>query len=285
VQTIKIASPINSLLNLSSGSISNTVEKIAIFRVRKTTFASGGYEVDMRRTQSRRKPQEVEERRGRDLQREFERKTALARKEVRQKVKNWGCDRLITLTRISASDEPYWNISHWQDAVARFLATLRRSGYRFQYVAVPQRHQSGHWHVHIAINASVKHSDAYEAWSREAGRRSTVNIRRHIRNDRLTRVAKIGSYITKTIAADWGAFKPQSKHYWSSLISRPKRTCWYIKAPSFNAALSILAGQLGLDPAKILEHEASRVIYPNDAGIFLNFLPILDPTRKRRRAS
>lgn len=264
-------------LYLLSGNISNIEDDSEIYRVKKTSFKNGGYEVDMRAVKRKKTAPEDDKTSAREKEREFNRKIGAARRDVRHRVKAFGCDRLVTLTRSPA--EGTWSIDDWKRAVSRFIATLRRRGCQLQYVAVPQRHKSGQWHVHIAVNASIPVDVARSAWTAEAGSRSRVVITRHIRDDRLTRVAKIGSYITKTLDLDWLCFPTKAKRFWSSLGGETKQSCWYIRAASFRDALEKLAQQLNLDVARILDCEECRVIYPDDRGIFLNYLPALERRR------
>ena len=273
----------NPDLYLLSGNISNTEDDSEIYRVKKTSFKNGGYEVDMRVVRKKKRDPEDEKASLRERERDFARKVGAARRDVRHRVKAFGCDRLMTLTRSPA--EGQWDIDNWKQAVARFIATLRRKGLRFQYVAVPQRHKSGHWHVHIAVNATIGIDTARATWSAEAGSKSYVDITRHMRDDRLTRVAKIGSYITKSLDLDWRHLPAKAKRFWSSLGSETKKTSWYIKAASFKDALEKLAHQLRLDVQKIIACQECRIIYPNGDGIFLNYLPVLERMTPPKRSS
>lgn len=274
MQTAAPVSPVQSDLYLLSGNISNAEGVFEIYRVKKTTFPRGGYEVDMRVINKKKNDSEQEVSNAREKERDFNRKVGAARRDVRHRVKVFGCDRLITLTRSPADGT--WTINDWKTAVSRFVATLRRRGFQFQYVAVPQRHKSGQWHVHVAVNATIAIDAARTAWTAEAGSRSHIVITRHVRDDRLTRVSKIGSYITKTLDIDWLLFPAKAKRFWSSLGGETKQSSWYIKAVSFNDALGKLAQQLRLDVRKILACEECRVIYPDGRGLFLNYLPVLD---------
>lgn len=274
MQTSSSVNPDQNAFYLLSGNISNAESALEMYRVKKTTFPRGGYEVDMRVIKKKKGDSQQEKSDAREKERDFNRKVGAARRDVRHRVKVFSCDRLITLTRSPA--EGAWDINDWKRAVSRFIATLRRRNFEFQYVAVPQRHKSGHWHVHIAVNTTIAIDAARSAWTAEAGSRSQVVITRHLRDDRLTRVAKIGSYLTKTLDLDWAFFPAKAKRFWSSLGGETKQSSWYIKATSFNDALKTLAQQLSLDVNKILECQECRVIYPDGHGLFLNYLPILD---------
>lgn len=260
VQTAHADIPGTPDVYLLSGNISNAQDALEVYRVKKTSFQSGGYEVDMRAVKRKKADPEDDKANAREKERDFNRKIGAARRDVRHRVKAFGCERLVTLTRSPA--EGAWSIDDWKRAVSRFIATLRRRGCQLQYVAVPQRHKSGQWHVHIAVNASIPVDVARSAWTAEAGSRSRVVITRHIRDDRLTRVAKIGSYITKTLDVDWLYFPTKAKRFWSSLGGETKQSSWYIRATSFKDALEKLAQQLRLDVGRILECEECRVMLP-----------------------
>lgn len=266
--------PVN--LNLLFGDISKIPDNKEIFLVQITEFSRGGFEASLRKVTPHQGKDKSSERKARDMQREIERQIHSTCREIRHKVKELGCDRILTLTRSRGDAHSNGDIHFWQAAVQRFIASLRRIGYFFQYVAVPQRHRSGEWHCHIAINNRINIEDARCQWRSIAGARSNVHMSWHVRDSRLVRVAKIGCYISKTLSDDWSHFSSNARRFWASLGSTPRRRVWIIKARDLNEAFCILASQLRLDIQKILSRPECYVRHSDGDGIFLNYLPGLD---------
>lgn len=266
-------------VHLLFGDNSNELEITENFLVRLTEFSNGGFEATVRRVGIGSKGQE-RERDQRDIIRDRLRQIAQTRQAIRHKVKENGCDRMLTLTRAPTNCTYKDSLGWWQSSVEKFIAALRRIGYSFQYVAVPQRHKSGHWHCHIALNASIRSDDARRAWSAIAGPRSNARLSWHIKDDILTRVATIAGYITKEIALDWDEFAKNARHFWSSQGSAPRQKTWIIRAREILHALRILAAQLRLDYDAIISNPACHVFHTDGDGVFLNFLPGLEQSRE-----
>lgn len=267
--------PLASNVHLLFGDNSNEPEIPENFIVRMTEFSPGGFEVSLRRLGVRSKGHKTA-RDKHDLIRDRLRQIAQTREAIRHKVKENGCDRMLTLTRAPINCSYRDSLGWWQQAVEQFIAALRRIGYRFQYVAVPQRHKSGAWHCHIALNTSIRVDDARRAWAIIAGPQSNAHLSWHIKDDIHTRVATIGGYIAKTISQDWDEFAKHARHYWSSQGSAPRQKTWLIRAREILHALRILAIQLRLDYEAIISNPACHVFHADGNGLFLNFLPGLE---------
>lgn len=276
-------------LNLLCSDISNTVENESYkaYRMRQKSFENGGreggFEIHMKclekKTSIKRRISDARND-SRTKQRDLDRKIAVARRDVRLRVKAFSCDLLLTFTRSSRGGS--WQLSDWQRAFRRLVAKLRRSGMDFKYIAVPQRHKSGEWHVHMAINKAVDIHYVLEEWKKLAGENSAVNItgRRH-GETKLVRVAKMASYITKTLSDDWHCFPAKAKHFWGSVGAVVEQKSWIIEAESLDGAIATLASQLGIDFEKLMSNPSCRVFFRDGSGIFLNYLPFLDSRRRK----
>lgn len=256
-------------------------------------FDSGGYEVttswidlerlgrymdcawidaDKVRVTAKREPREQNEN---DMARSMQR----AKKNVRLKVKNMDCDRLLTLTKRESNPLHFWHFDEWAAAWKRFNRLLSKAGVRLNYVAVLEMHEKGNFHLHAAIRGKVNVKTLRRCWliccggkgdERGAASLGNVdvsykpNITGHRRRSGIARY--ISKYITKQ--ADRVCFN--RKRYWSTKTALPPVERYVLSADSVRGALVELSQLLGLDVSKLLDKK-HVFIFPNESGAWFSY--------------
>lgn len=149
------------------------------------------------------------------------------RRMVAAIAKQLGVDRLLTFTvryaRPSTYDE---TVKLWK----HFSAAMRRSGFDWQYVAVPELHRAvddhgnekpGHYHVHVGFNGFLPHGKVQRIW--QASIRAVmgrcdlhpggldIDYRKRVSPRKIA--AYLAKYLTKGLAQE-----PGRRGYWHSNV-------------------------------------------------------------------
>lgn len=133
-----------------------------------------------------------------------------AKQQVRLRCKAIQADHMVTLTYRGAmtdKDRLKRDFRAFRERVARVLG--------FEYVAVPEKHKSGGWHLHIAVHGRQNIRVMRAIWWSIVGRAmGGVNVRSPYREKGLRH--KLAAYIGKYVTKDFQEHKANEKRYWSS---------------------------------------------------------------------
>jgi len=142
-----------------------------------------------------------------------------AKKNVRLRCQTIAGDRLLTLTYRGAMTD----VDRLKRDFDAFRRAMRRAG-EWHYVAVPEQHKSGGWHIHIVVHGRLAYNLVRGIWRRvvgtdEQGRTGgNINVRNPkdgVKYGKWKRHA-LAAYIAKYIAKDVGDHDLNKKRYWSS---------------------------------------------------------------------
>jgi hypothetical protein len=93
------------------------------------------------------------------------------KKAIHNAIKSWNGVRMMTLTLSSkAGDTPEEHYKILQECWRRFITelrrtkSLRRDQREFQYIRVPELHESGYMHMHMIISHFLKQQVLYPIW-------------------------------------------------------------------------------------------------------------------------
>lgn len=195
-----------------------------------------------------------------------------AKKQSRLRVKSMGCDRLLTLTRRESSN--FWTLDDWRAAWKKFLRLCREAGIELCYVAAPEKHKKGNFHLHAAIVGYVHGNTIRGIWRACCGK---GNIDISYRSD-LTdfeRRRRVAWYVTKYISKQEGITDFNQKRYWSSRHSLPECRRIVLASKNIYQALIELADFLGLDRDKITDKK-HVFVFPAKNGAWFSYTPDLD---------
>jgi len=101
-----------------------------------------------------------------------EKKIWKLKKAIFNCIKNWKHIRMMTLSlssNVSDSREQHYKIL--QECWRRFITecrrtkTLRADQRNFQFIRVPEQHQSGYMHMHLIIDSYLRQQDLYTIWN------------------------------------------------------------------------------------------------------------------------
>jgi hypothetical protein len=253
-------------------------------------FASGGYEavvswIDLEkvgRAMDRQwfdgKPINVKREEREQNENDIVRSRERAKKQVRLRVKNMDCDRLLTLTRRESNPVSFWRMDDWRAAWKRFVKLCARSGSPLHYVAVLEMHEKGNYHLHAAIKGNVNVKLIRRLWLICCGGRGNErgadslgnvdvsykrNITGHKRRSGISRY--ISKYITKQVSAGFN-----KKRYWSSRTELPAVERYVLGADCVLGALVELCQFLGLD-VLVLLNKKRVFIFPDQSGSWFSY--------------
>lgn len=120
-----------------------------------------------------------------------------------------GAERWITLSKASEDvREAYKRLS-------QLARSLRRRGYRFEYLAVPERHKNGSWHFHLLQKGSFIPQRELSMLSARAGMGKIVHIKR-IEAENPTDLQKVSRYLVKYMVKDGENFPPNVRRFSNS---------------------------------------------------------------------
>lgn len=246
-------------------------------------FKAGGYEATIRsvnlpelarmldadrRTGAREEPEEVNpENSLRSIQR--------SKTRARYLMKSMGADRLLTLTKRETEQGGFWSLEDWRQAWKRFCRLCKQAGHEFDYVAVPERHKKGNFHLHVALNARCNVKLMRAIWWACCGGRGMGNVDVSYKSHLTTtaRLAGIARYLTKYLTKQFGQTEFNKKRYWASKHEMPRAKRVVLRACSLDEALREAAQILSLDLIQLVNSKHCMYVYPreNPAGIWLNW--------------
>ncbi|KVC58890.1 hypothetical protein [Burkholderia stagnalis] len=138
-----------------------------------------------------------------------------AKQQVRLRCKTIGANHMVTLTyRGAMADKD--RLKRDFDALRRRLARLPKlHAGSWDYVAVPERHKSGGWHLHIAVkgrqNVRVLRSIW---WSIVGDGMGNVHVRNPFKEKGLRHM--LAAYLAKYITKNFTDHALNEKRYWAS---------------------------------------------------------------------
>lgn len=207
------------------------------------------------------------------------RSKARAKKQVRLKTKNIGCDRLLTLTKRENNPVEYWMLDDWGKGWKKFVRLCNAAGIALQYVAVPEKHEKGNYHLHVAIHGNINVKTIRKFWmiclggkGDEKGAASLGNVdiayKPHISAGK--RVAGIAKYISKYITKQLGVVAFNKKRYWSSKTELPAVERYVMGGDCWRSGLVELAAFLGLDSSKMVS-EKMVYVFSDESGVWFAY--------------
>jgi hypothetical protein len=204
-----------------------------------------------------------------------------AAKNTRLKIKSMGCDRLLTLTRRETNPSEFWRLDDWAVAWKKFVRLCARAGYPLQYVAVPELHKKGNWHLHAAILGKVPVNILRGIWWACCGGRAMGNIdvsfKKHLTD--FQRRSGVARYVTKYITKQQAMVGFNKKRYWASSHDFPVAKRYVLGSQSVLQALVEFGSIWDLDLSVLLQARAlghklkfTRVfMFPNGSGAWFNY--------------
>ena len=207
------------------------------------------------------------------------RSQARAKKNVRLKTKNMDCDRLLTLTRRETNPVLFWRLDDWSKGWKKFLRLCGQAGINLQYVAVPEMHEKGNYHLHVAISGNINVNIIRKFWQiccggkgNEKGAASLGNVDISYKPSIAAskRRCGIAKYISKYITKQLGVVAFNKKRYWSSKTALPPVERYVMGGDCWLSGLVELAAFLGLDSSRMVS-EKMVYVFPNESGLWFAY--------------
>ena len=211
-----------------------------------------------------------------------------AKRKVRHLTKNMGATHLATFTRRESDPAKFWSIEEWAKAWDRLRRAIEKVLGPFPYVAVPEYHAKGNFHLHVAWCGRINLNVIRPIWWSICGGRGMGNVDAQyikVRQglERSDRVAKyLSKYITKSFA-ETGRFN--RKRYWASRQKLEDARRYVLRARCLNSAITEIQHLLGLDWSKFIERRLRGSIvnafakhlfvFPDSTGLWLSYIPEL----------
>ena len=227
---------------------------------------------------------------------------ARAKSTVRKRIKDFGGNRLCTLTIRQSDDIGYFSPDDWADAFARYVRILRKYGLLNDYVSVLEPHKIGldrlaarrgdarkhcgpaieSWdipmHMHF-ITRSVFKLPIHlmrKCWAIASGRSGNIDVQRLVDRSGRDSVDRIASYATKYITKSVSELERfNKKRYWAAGQSLLKKGHSWLVSRTRDDALEECMRLLSISAQDMANLDASRCIYrfPNACGAWLNIRP------------
>lgn len=204
-----------------------------------------------------------------------------AAKNTRLKIKSMGCDRLLTLTRRENNPAEFWRLDDWAAAWKKFTRLCARAGYPLQYVAVPEVHKKGNWHLHAAIVGKVPVNILRGIWWACCGGRGMGNIdvsfKKHLTD--FQRRSGVARYVTKYITKQQTNIAFNKKRYWASSHALPVARRYVLDSQSVLNALVEFGCDFELDLKNLFRSRVEKnkvrytrfFLFPNGSGAWFNY--------------
>lgn len=266
------------------------------WRLKIQPFTSGGFEAKavlvnrnhlnrlINASRERGLRSKPKERDSADIQRDREKAAYRAARRVRHFALEIRADRLLTLTTRHI-------LTDYDDVTAtwkRFMRVLEAANAKFDYIAVPELHNSGeHYHIHAAINGFVRADLLRRCWQialggkgNEQGINALGNVdikqQRKRAKDPAKQCLGIARYISKYITKSYFEHHQfNRKRYWvPRSIKLPESMGEWMRAETIAEAVQEL--HVRFDPALIIEATKDNSLYITDrdtAMIFFRYLP------------
>jgi len=249
-------------------------------------FGPGGFEVTVkdldlaklgRMQQAARKAGKREQRTG-GVEDAY-RAAARARAVLRHKVREIGAQYLWTFTFRETEETGFRTLAEVAEVWARFQRMAQRMIGRFDYVAVPEKHKKGNYHLHVAIRTRLNVNQVRAAWWSACGGRGQGNVdARWIKvpggqpTKRADRVARyISKYIAKSFLEQADA-NFNKKRYWATKIELSAKDRVVLRAQTVAEALAEVSGVFGLNVAAMMG-ERQIFVFPGGGGFWCNYIP------------
>ncbi|WP_261527812.1 rolling circle replication-associated protein [Burkholderia multivorans] len=138
-----------------------------------------------------------------------------AKQQVRLRCKAIAATHMVTLTYRGAMLDKA-RLKRDFDSLRRRLARLPKlTGGRFDYVAVPERHKSGGWHLHVAVKGRQNYRVLRSIWWSIVGdRMGNIHVRNPFKERGLRH--KLAAYLAKYVTKDFTEHALNEKRYWTS---------------------------------------------------------------------
>jgi hypothetical protein len=160
-----------------------------------------------------------------------------------------GADRLLTLTRREKEPALFWTLDQWAAAWSRFVLQSKRAGIELQYVAIPERHKKGNYHLHVALCGRIHINTARRIWWAICGGHGQGNVDVRFRPNQAAteRLAGLAKYLSKYLTKQFGSDAFNKKRYWASRHDLPPAVRVILRALDVRAALAEFAEWKNLD--------------------------------------
>lgn len=202
-----------------------------------------------------------------------------AKTQVRYLIKSIGCDRLLTLSIREGADN-FTSLDEWSVCWAKFKKLCSKAlGHDLHYVAVPEKHTKGNYHLHVAIAGHINIKMIRRFWYMALGGRGNeagaftpgqvdISFKKHL--TRLQRLSGCARYVSKYIVKQDDIVEFNKKRYWSSKHNLPDVRRYVLSGVNVYDALNELFNELGLDIKKIYDGK-SVFVFPNQFGAWFSF--------------
>ncbi len=194
-----------------------------------------------------------------------------SKRAIRHKIKNMGCDRLLTLTRKESNPEEYRTVSGWASDWKKFNRLMRKAGVEFQYVSVLEKHKKGNYHLHAAIvgraNIKLIRKIWYSIVGHSGGKPNgqiDVSFRPGVSSHR--RMAGLAKYVSKYVSKQIDQVEFNKKRYWSSKTAIPEPRRHILNSTNMMDALKEVCARLSLDFDVLSEAVNSKKIFASRDG-------------------
>lgn len=193
-----------------------------------------------------------------------------SKKNVRLKIKEMGCDRLLTLTRRENKETEFWTVDDWSKAWDNFRRLCKKYGHEFQYVAVLERHKSGALHLHAAIDRHIPVNIIRGLWYSCVGGKGQGNIDISFKPNMTVHQRRAGcaKYVSKYITKQSGHVEFNKKRYWSSKCKLMPARRYILKADKIESALDEVFGFLGLNMLAAVD---KVFVFPGKDGAWFSY--------------
>ena len=195
--------------------------------------------------------------------------------KVRHLIKSMGADRLLTLTKREKYPALFWTLEQWAEAWSRFVLQCKRAGIDLQYVAIPELHKKGNYHLHVALCGRIHINTARRIWWAICGGNGQGNIDVRFRPNQAPteRLAGLAKYLSKYLTKQFGADAFNKKRYWSSRHQLPAPVRVILRALDVKAALAEFAEWKGLDLHALMNSKLGAYQFGGDSpcGFWFNW--------------
>lgn len=173
-----------------------------------------------------------------------------AKQTVRDRCKQIGADRLVTLTYRENLTDRELALKHWKE----FTRRLRKVQHAFHYVAVMENQKRGAIHFHIAVQGRQNYQLLRSIWQRVLGKNEDgqqmgqVNVRDpHRFGFGKNGIHKLAAYIAKYCTKAMDCREIDQKRFFSSRgIPKPEIVQWRLHSDDMlgavNAAVAVAEG-------------------------------------------
>jgi hypothetical protein len=207
-----------------------------------------------------------------------------SKRRVRHLVKSMGCDRLLTLTVRETAETGFMTIGQIVTAWDGFNRLLKKAGSQIEYVAVPERHEKGNYHIHAAICGYANVKLLRRCWLaalKGYGRTGNVDIARRSDISPIERRARLAKYVSKYITKAFDVVEFNKKRYWASRHKLPSERRYVLAAESAEDAMREVCEIFSLKYSDVYASGSGKAVvvgvmasayrFPSGDGFWLNY--------------